>query len=504
MMRGVLSNWFGFIFSALASFFLSPFIVRHLGDVGYGVWVLTGSLTGYLTLLDLGVRGAVTRYVAKFHANGSYKESTRVVSSALGIFTACGALAIVVGVALALGVVDQFRIPDGYRASAKAVIVIASGTVAVSLVGGVFGGIVVGLERFDLSNAVEIGATALRTTAILTILSQGGGLVSLALINLACAVVAGIVYAYVSFALYPGLRVDYRSWDPRYLRLILSFSAYSFLLQLGGVLVFYSDAVVIAALLPISQVTHFTIAGNLIAYCRELLSGVSTTTLPRASSLEAAGHLPELQRVVLGGNRLSMLVALPIVITFMLRGETFVGLWMGQEYAMPAGRVLFILSLYVAVAAGNQAASSAVLGIGKHKGLVPVIWAEALVNLGLSVLLGWRMGIEGVAWATTLPRMVTSLLVLPRYICGAFGLDLRQYALSSWVRPGLAVMPFAALTLATESSLETKSLAAFFTQVAVALVLSGPGFWYWGLTPQERDQYYNGVLKPSIRSLLKV
>jgi len=55
--RNVAANWGGFAFSILVTFFLSPFVVRHLGNGSYGVWTLIGSLTGYLGLLDMGVRG---------------------------------------------------------------------------------------------------------------------------------------------------------------------------------------------------------------------------------------------------------------------------------------------------------------------------------------------------------------------------------------------------------------------------------------------------------------
>ena len=66
--KNVLANWGGYLFTAVTSFFLAPLIVHGLGDVSYGIWAILGSLVGYLGLLDLGVRGAVTRGMAKFHA----------------------------------------------------------------------------------------------------------------------------------------------------------------------------------------------------------------------------------------------------------------------------------------------------------------------------------------------------------------------------------------------------------------------------------------------------
>jgi len=88
--RSAFSNWLTYLGSGAVSFFLSPFLVRHLGNSAYGVWILLVSLTGYLGFLDLGIRGAVTRYIAKFHSEGDHDRLSRIVSSGLDMFTAGG------------------------------------------------------------------------------------------------------------------------------------------------------------------------------------------------------------------------------------------------------------------------------------------------------------------------------------------------------------------------------------------------------------------------------
>ncbi|NNG16775.1 MAG: oligosaccharide flippase family protein, partial [Gemmatimonadales bacterium] len=100
-MKNVFSNWSAFFFTAVVAFFLSPFVVRSLGDNAYGAWVLLSSLVGYMGLLDLGVRGAVTRYIAKFHAENNHQQSSRLATSAFIIFCIAGLLAILLAVLLA-------------------------------------------------------------------------------------------------------------------------------------------------------------------------------------------------------------------------------------------------------------------------------------------------------------------------------------------------------------------------------------------------------------------
>src|ERR1700756_5666194 len=83
--RNVLSNWLALAVTTVTAFFLSPFVVHHLGNLAYGVWVIIMSLVAYMNLLDLGLRGAITRFVSKGCAQGNNEESSQAVSGALWI-----------------------------------------------------------------------------------------------------------------------------------------------------------------------------------------------------------------------------------------------------------------------------------------------------------------------------------------------------------------------------------------------------------------------------------
>src|SRR5262245_25740387 len=83
LVSSVLSNWASVFASIVVTFFLSPFVVRALGAAAYGVWVLVGSTIGYLVLLDLGLRGAVVRFVAAGHARGDHEAAGRALGAAL-------------------------------------------------------------------------------------------------------------------------------------------------------------------------------------------------------------------------------------------------------------------------------------------------------------------------------------------------------------------------------------------------------------------------------------
>jgi O-antigen/teichoic acid export membrane protein len=162
-----------------------------------------------------------------------------------------------------------FEIPETDRASVQLVVIVAGATMAVSLVGGVFGGILVGLQRFDLSNSVELSGALLRTIVIVVLLQQGGGIVALALIQFAFTALKVGTHALLGYRLYPELSIQLFRLYPETAKLIVSFSTYSFLVHLANYVHMYSDSVVIGAFLPVEHVTWFIIAGNLIQYAKQ-------------------------------------------------------------------------------------------------------------------------------------------------------------------------------------------------------------------------------------------
>ena len=467
---------------------LSPFVVHSLGNVSYGIWVLLGSLVGYLGLLDLGVRGAVTRYIAKFHAQSNHLDATRVASSALAIFTAAGLLAILVSITLALVVPQLFEVPEQLVTAARIVVILGGINVAVSIVSGVYGGIVAGLQRFDYFNAVEVVVAGIRAGAVILALNAGFGLVALAAIQLAMSSVRGLANYRLSRRLYPELRARVSECRRTDLATIFSFSVSALLLTASGMLIMYTDSVVIGAFLPLEMITFFAIAANLTEYARGPISGISQTITPWVSSLEGGGKLDELQRVLLAAARISTLVVLPIVLTFIVRGRTFIGLWMGQDYAKPAGDVLQILSLGLWFVVGYQVVVATMMGISKHRGLVPAFVVEAVCNIGLSVVWIRSYGIVGVAWATTVPRMAGSLLFMPWYLRRVLGIPIRKLWLTVWVYPSLAMVPFVIGSYAIERWWPASNLVLYFGQVVLALPLAGIGAWAMSLTPAEKHR----------------
>jgi O-antigen/teichoic acid export membrane protein/glycosyltransferase involved in cell wall biosynthesis len=397
-----------------------------------------------------------------------------------------GLAAVAVTVLLATSIVHRFNITAAQTDTARLVVIFGGLTVAAALIGGVFGGVVIGLERFDLNGQMEIAIGLVRVLGIYFALKLGFGILSLALIQFSASAARTLGSVWFSRRLYPELQIRLNAWDGNAFQQIFSFSAYSTLLLFSSSLILYSDSVVIGSFLPIGLITYFAIAGNLIDYTRSLVRGISTTLTPRTSALESRDP-GAVSGVILRSARLATLLILPIAITFELRGARFVDLWMGPAYGLEAGRVLGILTFSLAFSAATQVTLSALMGLSRHKEYAAFNIAEALLNLGLSIYWVRPFGIAGVALGTTVPSLVSSLVVMPWYVHRSGGVSPGQYWLQAWIRPFLALAPFAVGTAIIDRYWVAHGLLSYFAGVLALMPLAFAGAWIVAFDAEDRE-----------------
>jgi O-antigen/teichoic acid export membrane protein len=486
--RNILSNWTCYIFSMAVNFFVAPYVVRHLGNERYGVWTIVLSLTGYLGLLDLGVRGAVTRYTARYHAQSDHTRTNETTSAAMATFLLTSLIALLVSIVFAVFVVQRLNMPPQNIFAARVVLLVTGVNICVSLVNGVYGGVLVGLQRFDLTNGIEIVNSAARAATIVLVLHFGLGIITLAFIQLIFTTTRFFANYHYAHRFYPELRVRPLKADRINLKSVFSFSFFTFLMQVSASLIYASDNVLIGSFFPVAAVTFYAIGGNLVEYARAVVSGISQAITPLASSLQAKNDMDGLQKLILRSSQLGAMIAVPIAITFILRGGHFIGLWMGPQYADLSGKVLAVLAGTLLFASANTPTGGVMLGLGKHKPIVPVLLIEGTLNLTLSILLLKRMGVLGVAVGTLIPSLATSLLFWPWYVRRMVKIAPLTYITNAWLRPAIALVPFGLASYVTDRFWHASNLLLFFSQVALCLPFALGGYWVFCLDTQQREE----------------
>src|SRR5438045_9493056 len=97
MLRNIGSNWALTIVTIAATYVLTPFTIHTLGNDGYGTWTLITAMTGYMSLLALGVPMASVRYLAQHVAEHDTRKMNEAIGSCVGLYLMTGAAALIVG-----------------------------------------------------------------------------------------------------------------------------------------------------------------------------------------------------------------------------------------------------------------------------------------------------------------------------------------------------------------------------------------------------------------------
>lgn len=503
LLRNIFSSWAGLVINIIVSFFLAPFVVRSLGDTWYGVWVIMMQFTAYLYLMDFGVRDSIVRYISKHQARGEAGELNQIVNSALFIYGVFALLCMLVTGGIALLFPLVFNVQPKTVPVAQLVVLLVGGTIAQSFIFNVFRGVLLGLQRYDITHGVGVTSVLLRALLIVVFLKLGYGIVAMGVIQLGVGLFSGVLVYIAALHQLRKREIPLRfRWIPlrQQTGVLKNLGNYSFFVLINNLAqkaIFSSDALIIGMFMPAAAVTYYAIAGNLIEYLRRLSNVTAEVLNPLTSELSSLNQHEKIRRVLVQGSKLALLVGLPIATVYIFLGREFIGLWMGEKYGPLAGDVLVVLALGQILSFPHYTMNSLLYGMSRHH--IIALWRifEAVVNVVLSIVLVQYYGIIGVAIATVIPHLIVVVVVLPWQISRIVGMSLGDYVRSAYVRPLLAVAPFALLCDWAAHNVHPESLLAFFSQVALLMpiyLLSA-----WGIAFNRSDRrYYWSILAPVI------
>jgi O-antigen/teichoic acid export membrane protein len=473
IVRNVFSNWTGYAVNLVVAFFLAPFVLHALGDSQYGIWVLVGSMTGYMGLLDFGTKPAIVKFASKYRALDQDAKINEIINSSLLVLCIAAGVVVVVSLVLASIAPSVFKVPEESYGLLRIIIVMIGINVAAGFPFGAFAATLNAFERFDLNNIIHISVLLMRALLIVVLLKAGGGLIALGSIVIFATLLEFSLRAYACKKVFPALKISFTFTNKQTLKMIYSFSAFTFLIGLAFQMSFYSSSIIIGAFISASAITFYAIASNLVEYLKNLVSSITITITPVASSLEAQGDFDRLKRLLLSGTKYCLLVIMPVGVAFIIIGEAFINLWMGPAYGPASSKVLTILMISYFGFLSSLVANCIFMGLGKIKALSLILLGTAVVTIILSIILVQYWGINGVAWGTTIPQIIYGMFIMPVYICRVLNIKLWHYIAHGCIPPLLAVIPFGAMVWWFQSSVIFTSLSQFFLYIIAASAVYG-------------------------------
>ena len=432
--KGIIVNYLHLLTALLSTIILTPVILQFVGKLDYGVWVIFSSIFLYFVMFDLGLNIAVAKYTSEYNATNKSDKLNQLISSTLVLFCFLGILALVICIVMSSFVVASLKIPQSSVNYSIITFIIMSINVVLSIIGGIFGNIIYGFQRVDIWKGLAITQVVSNFFFSIIFLNLDFGIVGLAL-----AATISLIFLVSGYLLFLRkanyqIKIDYKLFSFSILKEVMPYSLRSFMLGITNRIVNYTDYIVIGFIIGTSSVMTYEVTFKMVWMSTYLFSVISTSCLPKFSSLYAVGSLKILREIYLSVSKISIMIMFATSISLIFIGENLIYLWIGPDKFVGTN----FLYLFVFTCFFHATGTSAMLllqAIGQNRECLYFEIAGAVLNLVISIILTYQFGLIGVIIGTILSGFLTYYWAGPYLACRYINLSISKYLKNSIIPP---------------------------------------------------------------------
>ncbi len=419
MLKNIGSNWALSAIQAVMFLVLVPFVLTSFGGVRNGIWELIIAATGPMQLLAMGIPMATVRHITAAIAEGKPKEAERVIGTSLSLSILLGLIALALGSLVYLGVsetimsserwnLDAAQLADAQRALMGMLLLVGS-SFALRLPYAIFDA----HHDFVVRNLIQGAGFLLRFSLTLLALSWKPTMAVLAGVLITVAIFECLVATIVSGRRHNPLRIRPGRLDGKLVKKLLSFGIFAFLINMGAMLAFRMDAVVVSSFLKPIDSNDYAMGNKIFEQFIVLVLAIGMVAMPMATDLWSRKDHAGVRTVFLKWSKIATSLVMLVGGYLLVLGPEFLSAWLSDEYTDRMGTVMQILMLsFFFFLPMRGVALPVLMGIGKTKGPGFGLASMGLCNLILSLLLVRTYGVYGVAAGTAIPNVVFALFFL--------------------------------------------------------------------------------------------
>ena len=478
---GALAQQFALAGETLIMLAVVTALARSLTLSEFGTYGLMVSIASYLLLVQTSVESAAVRAISLARDQA---DRDRAYSSAVLLYIAAGLLA---GTLVAVGgwlLAGALGLPPRLAYDARRAAPILGAVILIGWPLRVSQDVLRGSHRFVDAAAAEVVGYAIFGAATISMVAAGSPLWLLIGVGGSIPALTGLAGTGVAVLRRLPYRFRRRTVDSVSIRQFANLSGYLFVGGATDLVIYALDRVLLAAYRNVATVGLYEGPVRVHNLVRSVHGALVGTVLPAASRFHALGDESRMGDLMLRGTRYVLVVTLPITISFMVFAKPLLTLWLGAKFGV-ASAALTILVSYWLINSNWSVAGTMLVALGHARWLARYAWQLAAFNLGLSVVLTWKLGLDGVVLGTTVPMFLMSPIFLSK-VLATLPITLTALIRTVWIPAYATCVALAVVLLAVRLIIPINSLFEL-----LAVLAAGPVF-YWGVfysvwsTPGER------------------
>ncbi|MCH2159027.1 MAG: hypothetical protein MK096_09665 [Oleiphilaceae bacterium] len=400
--------------SIAIGFWMLPFLYNNLGAEQYGVWVLLGSTVAAFYMLDLGFSQAITRYVAEYIYTERFQEANKIINTALAIYSLLGLIILLAAVLVARFFFNESELNSISDNAPQIAFFILALSLALEFPAKAFPGIINAYLRFDRVAQVRTAFSIINAIAIYLFVSEGYGIVAIAIIGLTTNSLSTLIYALFAKSLFKQLLFSRELINKEDFVEIYHFSKWVFIIDTAYLLKDKIGIWAIAAFGMIASLPIFYAAQRLAEYAGTFINQALAMSTPLLTKYHSEGDIEKLRETHSLFFKMYVIASVTTMGGFILAGEAFLKVWMGPDFdAKLSAEILFVLATSSFIMISLQPFVSLLMTLKKHKYAAIISMLELSASTASILVFKDDFGLVGIATACLLTMAIVRLTLLP-------------------------------------------------------------------------------------------
>ncbi|MFK5879319.1 MAG: oligosaccharide flippase family protein [Flavobacteriaceae bacterium] len=407
---------------------LTPLILSSLGQSEYGVYMLVGSLIGYLALFDFGLNNTTIRFVSKYRHEKNKDKEEAFIATNLGIYICIAFIIVLVGLmgytAIDHFFLEKFTVHELY--SFKVMYIFMLLNMIWLIIRGAFSGIIMAYEHFIFPKALNFVRILVRVIAIIILLKSGGKAIGIVLIDTAFNLIILITYfGYIHFKL--PVKFKFSKFNKKFINKIFSYSIWIFLGAVMDQLYWRSGHTILGIKSTTAEIAVYAISILFVSYYMTLSSAISGLFLPRATKMYVnKATNSELTELMIKVGRIQWFVISYMLFGFIFFGRQFIKLWIGDGYE-DSWVIAVIIMIPLTIPSVQNVGNSILEAYNLHARKIQVNTFFAVISVIVAIYLVELYDAIGIAIASSSSIILGQIIYNNFYFKKRLGLNMQAY-----------------------------------------------------------------------------
>lgn len=398
--------------SIFISLILIPLTITYITPMQYGIWLTTSSVIAWISNFDVGLGNGLKNKIAYSLAIDERQKIKKYVSTTYAIM-----LLISLSIFLIFLLVSSFynwndllNLPSEFPFHIKSIIVVILVCFCLQFVLQIINSILTAIHQpFKSSIILLIGQLLVLISVYLLIKYVPPDLFTLVLVLAGLPVLVLLVAnIYLFETKLKDFAPSLKNIDLKSAKNLLNVGVVFFFIQLGALVLYQTDNIIIAQIMGTEAVTTFNVSYKLFQVIIIFFSIILTPYWSAFTDAYAKNDFAWIKTQMRNMRLLWLAISVISLLVFVVSDKIY-SMWLGDTILV-SGSLSLAMALYVIAVTWHYIHIDFINGVGKIKLQLILITSCAIINIPLAIILCKTYGLAGVISANTIAFIIMGIV----------------------------------------------------------------------------------------------